>query len=95
MAGRSLPKILVLGSEVYKNAKSKENDLNLSYRQNRFQTEPLMKLNTIMVLYQKGIRDLAQNFLQDCICAQRRLSSACPSAQSDQSLRCPPVNALV
>ena len=28
-----------------------------------------------------------QHFLQDCMCTQRRLRSACASAQSDQSLR--------
>ena len=32
----------------------------------------------------------AQHLLQDCMCIQRRLGSACSSAQSDQSLRCPP-----
>ena len=32
--------------------------------------------------------------LQDCMCAQRRLRSACTSAQADQSLRCPPEDTL-
>ena len=30
-----------------------------------------------------------QHYLKDCMCAPRRLRSACASAQSDQSLRCP------
>ena len=32
--------------------------------------------------------------IQYCMCAQRRLRSACASEQSDQSLRCPPEDAL-
>ena len=36
----------------------------------------------------------AQHCLQDRKCAQRRLNSACASAQADQSLRCPPESAL-
>ena len=34
------------------------------------------------------------HFLQDCMCAQRRFRSACASAQSDQSIRCPSKDAL-
>ena len=35
-------------------------------------------------------RDGPNNFLLGCMCTQRRLRSACASAQSDQSLRCLP-----
>ena len=35
-----------------------------------------------------------QHFLKNCMCAQRRLRSACASAQADQSLRYPPEDAL-
>ena len=37
---------------------------------------------------------MSQHLLQDCVCAQRWLRSACAAAQSDQSLRCPPEDAL-
>ena len=39
------------------------------------------------------IRARAQNFLQDCMCAQRGLWSACASAQADRSLRWSPEDA--
>ena len=39
------------------------------------------------VIIGKWIRIGTQHFLQDCMCAQRRLKSACTFAQSDQSLR--------
>ena len=35
-----------------------------------------------------------EQFLQDCMCAQRRLRSACASAQADQSHLCPLEDAL-
>ena len=36
----------------------------------------------------------AQHFLQNCMYAQRRLLSACATAQADKSLRCPPEDPL-
>ena len=37
---------------------------------------------------------MAVQFLQDSMCAQRRLRSACADAQADQSLRSPLEDAL-
>ena len=43
--------------------------------------------NKSRILYEPGQ-------VQDCMCAQRRLTSACESAHSDQSLPCLPDDAL-
>ena len=56
---------------------------------------PVHGLKAVLSVRSRWVFDIIwQYFLQDCMCAQRRLRSACAYAQSDQSLRWPSEDAL-